>query len=112
MKQFAGTWQRFAPPPSAADIRKIQNKDARSKARYGQPYLRRKSGEPTFHQEILDVLQGKETCELNKDFKDALRFGPSSQVLKKIEMISRRGDATGEWALLRNGNLVRLVPSP
>lgn len=105
-----GTWQRFAPPPSAADIRKILTKDANNKARYGQPYLRRKSGDPTYHQEILDVLQGKKECDLTRDFNDVWRFGPLSQVPTKIKMISRRGDATGEWVVERSGNLVRLVP--
>jgi hypothetical protein len=103
-----GTWQRFAPPPSAADIQKILKKHSRRMKEDGQPYLLRKSGEPTFHQEVLDVLLDQKEHDLGTDFNDELRFGPASQVKTKIKMIARRGDATGDWVVQRHGNSVRL----
>jgi hypothetical protein len=104
----AGTWQRFAPPPSVADIQKILQKHNRRMAEHGQPYLLRKSDEPTFHQEILDVLLDERDHDLTTEFRVNLRFGPARQVSTKIKMIARRGDATGEWVVQRNGNFVRL----
>src|SRR5437867_2258522 len=74
-----GTWQRFAPPPSAVDIQKILRKHTFRMAQNGEPYLIRKSGEPTYHQEVLETLRGKGACDLTRDFDDTLRFGPASQ---------------------------------
>jgi len=104
----SGTWQRFAAPPSAADIQKILRKHDLRINQANQPYLDRKSGKPTLHQEILNVLQDEYDHDLTKDFADASRFGPAHQIIHKIKMISRRGDAIGEWVIQRNGNLVRL----
>jgi len=112
MKPPAGTWQRYAPPPTAADCEKILRKHNRRIEEAGQAYLDRKSGKPTLHQEILNVLMDQKEHDMKTNFNDTFRFGPLHQVPTKIKYIARRGDATGEWVVQRNGNLVRLTMLP
>src|SRR5207247_2243779 len=104
----------FAQVPSARVLRESLNKHTENMRQYGQTFLFRRNGKPTFHQEILDVLRDKKVYNVTTAFKDKKRFG-KSHPNKKLTEVFYRGYAAQLWVIekqVRDHKLIRLQPFP